>query len=207
MTELFASAFHLGLLFNAMPGAILAESLRRGLRGGFRPALAVQIGSLAGDFIWALLGLSGAAVLFTIPYVQTPFAIAGAVLLASMAWQSLRDGLSPMPALDPSASAMADRSAMIAGVALSLSNPMNIAYWAGLGGTITVLGVGNPGLTSFTVFLSGFMVSSVMWCFVCAGAIAWMQRFVRPRSWMILHLACAFGLTYFAVSILLQTLG
>lgn len=207
MTELFASAFLLGLLFNAMPGAIFAESLRRGMRGGFRPALAVQIGSLAGDFIWAVLGLLGAAALFTIPYVEAPLAIAGAVLLGWIAWQSLRDGLSPMPVFDPSASAAAGRSAITTGAALSLSNPQNITYWAGLGGTITALGVANPGWTAFTVFLSGFMTSSVLWCFLCAGAIAWTRRFVGPRSWMLLNVGCAFGLAYFAGLVLLRTLG
>lgn len=207
MIELFASAFFLGLLFNATPGAIFTESLRRGLRGGFGPAFAVQIGSLAGDFVWAVLGLLGAAALFTLPYVETPLAVAGAVLLGWIAWQALRDGLSPMPAFDPLAPANAGRSAITTGAALSLSNPMNITYWTGLGGTITALGVANPGWTAFTVFLSGFMASSVLWCFVCAGVIAWTRRFVGPRIWMILNLGCALGLAYFACLVLYRTLA
>jgi chemosensory pili system protein ChpE len=95
MTELFTSAFVLGLLFNATPGAIFAESLRQGLRGGFHPALAVQIGSLAGDFVWAGLGLIGTSALFTLPYVETPLAIAGVLLLGWNAWQALRAGCDP----------------------------------------------------------------------------------------------------------------
>ncbi len=51
MLELFIAAARLGLLFNATPGAIFAESLRRGLKGGYREALDVQIGSLVGDFV------------------------------------------------------------------------------------------------------------------------------------------------------------
>ena len=49
MTTLFAAAFLLGLVFNAAPGAVFAETVRQGMRGGFRPALAVQVGSLVGD--------------------------------------------------------------------------------------------------------------------------------------------------------------
>ena len=207
MSDLFAYAFVLGLLFNAMPGAILAESLRRGLRGGFNPALAVQIGSLSGDFAWAVLGLLGAAALFTLPYVETPLAIAGALLLAWIAWQALRDGLSPMPTYDPAANADVGRSAMKAGVALSLSNPQNITYWAGLGGTVTALGVADPGWTAFTVFLAGFMASSLLWCFFCAGVIAWTRQFIGPRTWIILNVGCALGLAYFAVLVVARTLG
>ena len=51
MIELFISALALGFLFNAVPGAIFTESLRRGLQGGYKSALYVQFGSLVGDLI------------------------------------------------------------------------------------------------------------------------------------------------------------
>lgn len=207
MTELFIYALVLGFLFNAMPGAIFTESLRRGIRGGFRPALDVQIGSLAGDFIWAVLGLFGASALFTLPYVEKPLAIAGAILLGWIAWQALHDGLSPIPTFDPSAPDIGGRSAVTTGAALSLANPQNITYWTGLGGTIATLGVTNPGLIAFTVFLLGFMAASVLWCFICAGAIAWTRRFIGPRTWMILNIGCAVGLAYFSGLVLFRTLS
>ena len=206
MIELFVSAFVLGILFNAMPGAIFAESLRRGLRGGFRPALLVQIGSLAGDLVWAVLGLIGAAALFALPGVETPLALAGAALLLWIAWQAMRDGLGAMPVFEPKTVPEAGRSELTMGAALSLSNPINITYWAGLGGTVTALGVAEPGWSAFTVFLAGFMASSVLWCFLCAGTIAWTRRIIGPRTWMVLNLGCALGLAYLAVLIVLRTL-
>jgi chemosensory pili system protein ChpE/L-lysine exporter family protein LysE/ArgO len=63
MLSLFVAAFLLGLLFNAAPGAVFAETVRQGVRGGFRPALSVQLGSLAGDALWAVLGLAGVGLL------------------------------------------------------------------------------------------------------------------------------------------------
>jgi threonine/homoserine/homoserine lactone efflux protein len=196
--ELFASAFILGVLFNATPGSIFTESLRRGLRGGFGPAFAVQIGSLAGDFTWAVLGLLGAAALFTLPYVETPLALMGAALLAWMAWQALKDGLGPMPVFDPRAASGIDGSGLASGAALSLSNPMNITYWAALGGTITALGVDHPGWLAFAVFLAGFMASSLLWCFLCAGLIAWTRRYVGPTAWRLINFGCAGGLAFFS---------
>jgi len=63
MLTLFAAAFLLGLVFNAAPGPVFAETVRRSLRGGFRPALAVQIGSLVFYALLALLGLAGVGLL------------------------------------------------------------------------------------------------------------------------------------------------
>ena len=207
MPELFVSAFLLGLLFNAAPGTVFAESLRRGMKGGFSPAFAVQIGSLVGDFVWAVLGLLGAAVLFGLPLVEMPMALAGAALLLWMAGQAARDGFRPMPIFQPPPRFALDRPALGAGAALSLSNPMNITYWAALGGTISAMGAADPGWDAFAVFLGGFMLSSVLWCFFCAGLIAWTRRFVGPAAWMAINLGCALGLGAFGLLVAWRTLS
>ncbi len=204
MTHLFVSAFLLGLLFNAAPGAIFTESLRRGIKGGYSPALAVQIGSLIGDFVWAVLGLIGAAALFSLPYVELPLALTGAVLLFWLAWQSLRDAFAPVPEFDPSAGKAG--SAFTVGAALSLSNPLNITYWTALGGTITALGVAEPGRTAFFVFLLGFMLSSVLWCFFCAGLIAISRRYLGPVLWVAINASCAVGLAIFGYMVAMNVL-
>lgn len=181
-----------------MPGAVFAESLRRGLRGGFGPALAVQLGSLSGDLVWAVLGLLGAAALFSVPLVQTPLALMGAVFLAWLAWQALRDGIAPMPALGPADGRAGSGPALVSGTVLSLSNPMNVTFWAGLGGTVGALGAADPSWAAFATFLGGFMASSVLWCFLCAGLIAWTRRRIGPATWKALHFGSAAGLAYFA---------
>ena len=72
MLMLFASAFVLGLVFNAAPGAVFAETVRQGVRGGYRPALAVQLGSLVGDASWALLGLAGIGLVKQVDTLRWP---------------------------------------------------------------------------------------------------------------------------------------
>ena len=101
MIELFFSAMALGFLFNAAPGAIFTESLRRGLKGGFKSALYVQFGSLVGDLIWAVIGLGGAAILFEIDAIKMPMAIFGGVLLAWLAFNSFLDATKKIPSIKP----------------------------------------------------------------------------------------------------------
>src|SRR5690606_23025985 len=129
---------------------VFAESLRRGLRGGYRPALAVQVGSLLGDFLWAVLALIGAQWLLGNAAWQTPLAIAGALLLAWLGIGALRDGLGEPPAVVETA---ADRrSAMLAGAALSLTNPWNLVYWVALAGTVAALRRGLSPLVAQGIF-------------------------------------------------------
>ena len=59
MLAIFLAAMLFGLAFCASPGAVFSETLRRGLTGGFRSALLVQLGSQIGEAVWALIGLTG----------------------------------------------------------------------------------------------------------------------------------------------------
>ena len=49
----------MAISFCAPPGPVTMETLRRGLRGGFGPALQVQLGSIVGDVTWCALALVG----------------------------------------------------------------------------------------------------------------------------------------------------
>ena len=192
---LFCYAYLLGLLFNAMPGAILIESLRRGLKGGFGPALAVQIGSLAGDGLWVVLGVAGAAGIILIPYAVLPLTVFGTALIGYLAWQSLRDSRSPMP--DYRASTASDsRKALLSGVSLSISNPLNIVYWAALGGTIAAVTQSHPRPIDHAIFIGGFMCSSFLWCFFAAWLIGMAHRRINQLWWSRLHLLCGLGLLF-----------
>jgi threonine/homoserine/homoserine lactone efflux protein len=203
MIELFLSAMAIGFFFNAAPGAVFTESLRRGLKGGFKSALYVQFGSLVGDLIWAIIGLGGAAVLFEINIVKIPMAIFGGVLLAMLAFNSLIDATKKMPTVNLTLK-QKDRTELTTGVAISLTNPINITYWAGMAGTITTLGVNEPTGQAFIVFLSGFMLSSIIWCFLCAGFIGFVKKTINQTGWVIVNLSCGIGLAYFSIYVLLN---
>ena len=53
----------LGILYVAAPGPVNVATLRRGLRGGFGDALAVQLGAFVGDLPYVVLGLVGVPLL------------------------------------------------------------------------------------------------------------------------------------------------
>ncbi len=209
MLDLIASAIVLGLVFNAMPGAIFAESVRRGLQGGFRPAFAVQVGSLLGDLTWALIGLNGAGALLLIPMVERPLALLGAALLVALAWQSFSAALRPLPVCSGQVPPSRDlhSSALATGAGLSLTNPVHIGYWAALGGGVGVLAGDLEPVIAFSTFLAAFMFTCVLWCFICAAAIAWTRTRLGPLFWVSLNVGCGVGLGLFALAVVLRTLG
>jgi chemosensory pili system protein ChpE len=205
MLEVFALAFGLGLVFNAAPGAVFTESLRRGIRGGFRPAFGVQVGSLVGDATWAVLGLAGLGALFSVPALRVPLTVGGCLLLAWLGVAGVRDGLRRGADPDLALVESLGRGPLGTGVSMSLSNPLNVVYWSGAAGAVSGV-LGEDATTgSLVVFFVGFMASSLLWCFVCAGAIALMHRMLPPLAVRIVDLACGIALLAFA-ALLLQRL-
>lgn len=169
MTTLFISAFLLGLIFNAAPGAVFAETVRQGVRGGYRPALGVQLGSLVGDALWAVLGLVGIGLLLQLDWLRWPIGVAGTLYLLWLARDAWR--AASVEFLVAGDAGVTQRSATRAGVLLSVTNPQNIAYWAALGSAMGAVGVHDPSATDYGIFFAGFMVSSVVWAFVCAAIV------------------------------------
>lgn len=207
--SIFFSAFVLGLIFNAAPGAVFAETVRRGAVGGFRPAFAVQVGSLTGDATWAVLGLLGVGLLLQVDTLRWPIGLLGAGYLMWLAWDSWKSAAVAFR-VQPDAAAQT-RSALRSGVVLSMTNPQNIAYWAALGSALGALGVANPGWSDYAWFFAGFMTSSVLWAVFCAAVIDRLFKNAGQRWIALTYRLCAIMFLALALNSLrglwLQTSG
>jgi chemosensory pili system protein ChpE len=199
MITLFFTALLLGLVFNAAPGAVFAETVRQSIGGGFRPALAVQLGSLAGDALWAVLGLAGVGALLQLDILRLPVGIAGVVYLLWLAWEAWREANKPVP-VAPNTVAPYRRGALRSGVTLSITNPQNVAYWAALGSAMGAVGLTNPTPMHYLMFFSAFMLASLLWSFVCAGVVATVFRRAGISWSRFTYRACAVAFLLLALA-------
>lgn len=199
MLTLFLTAAALGLIFNAAPGAVFAETVREGVRGGFRSALAVQIGSLVGDATWAILGLAGVGLLLQMQALQLPIGIAGVAYLLWLSWDSW-SAASQEFSVEDVAAPTNTRRALRAGILLSITNPQNVAYWAALGSAMGAVGVVDPGFGDYGLFFTGFMASSLLWSFVCAGIVDRVFRNAGQRWVKLTYRLCAIAFLLLALS-------
>lgn len=201
MLNLFIAAFALGFIFNATPGAIFAETIHEGVRGGFRPALAVQIGSLVGDATWAVLGLVGVGLLLQLQSLRLYIGVAGALYLlwlAVDAWRAANRELT-VATIDKSPNI---RKARRSGIVLSLTNPQNLAYWAALGSAMGAVGVDDPTPVDFAVFFAGFMASSLAWSFLCAALVRYLFKTAGAQWARFTYRACALAFLLLALAAL-----
>ena len=193
----FIQAFILGLLFNATPGVVFTETIKIGINGGFFPALYVQIGSLAGDALWAILGLLGIGILLNIDILKYPLSIIGIIYLIYLAYDSFISSNIKYEKIVVSKSIK--NNALKSGVFLSITNPQNIAYWAALGSSFGALGIAEPQTSHYFIFFFGFISSSILWCFVCALAVEKIFKYTNSVIKKYIFRICTIVFLYLAV--------
>jgi chemosensory pili system protein ChpE/L-lysine exporter family protein LysE/ArgO len=187
---LFLTALGLGFVFNAAPGAVFVETVRQGVRGGFRPAFAVQVGSLVGDTLWAVIGLAGVALLLSLESLRVPIGVAGVLYLlwlARDAWRTAHREFS----VDGSRPPAHPGHALRAGVLLSVTNPQNIAYFAAIGTGMAAVIHTRPTVADYAIFFAGLTAASVAWSFICAALVDRVFRNASLRWARFTYRACA----------------
>lgn len=200
---LFLSAFGLGIAFCALPGAVTAQVLRRGLERGFFSALSLQLGALVGVAVWAIIALIGAAMLVQNVLARLILGTVGVLLLLLLMGQALRDAYRGKAVEVKSSNVRGD---FVLGAALSLANPGAIAFWLGLGSTMISTGKASPDPQDLLVFFAGFMSGALLWCFFLSSLIAWGQHFLTPLFFRFVNLSCGLVLGFFALKLLWNTL-
>jgi chemosensory pili system protein ChpE len=203
MISLAVSSFILGIAFCAPPGIVTAETVRRGFARGFRPALFVQFGSLVGDTTWSLIALTGLAFLVQNNMARIILSVIGIALLSKLAWDALNAArteseISTLPA--------SERGDFATGALLSLSNPLNIVFWTGIGTTAFAGISGAPQFSHFVTFFSAFMTAAFLWCFIMAGLVAWGRQLITPLFFRFVNATCGLILVYFGFQLAHQLL-
>ncbi|WP_233098045.1 LysE family transporter [Dictyobacter vulcani] len=84
-----------------------------------------------------------------------------------------------------------------------LANPVGLAFWSGLGGSVATSGAVG---TQFELFFVGFFIGATAWCIGIATLIQWGKRWVQPATFRWINLLCGLALGYFGLSVLWTTL-
>lgn len=206
MLALLLTGLVLGLAYAAVPGAVNAEALRRGVAGGFVPAWSIQTGALVGDALWAAIGLTGAAVLLQIDAIAIAIGLVGAGFLFALARTALRAAITgPDHNAAGEAGAAPRGNAFAVGVTFSLANPAGIAFWSGLGGGV-LAAYGGATTGNLLALLLSFTLGAFAWGCGMAGALHWSRRFANGRVFQTIDALCGLALAYFGVRLLWTSL-
>jgi L-lysine exporter family protein LysE/ArgO len=214
--EMFLAGFALCLSACMDLGVVNVATIKRGLDGGWRAALALSFGSCFGDLTYAILGLFGLALVLAEPHVRVAYWLGGTVVLGYLAISMIRETWHPRtPAItadDPDGQSGGTSSRgtsaprdFLRGLALALSSPSMIIWFASAGGAV-MAGIYRRAGGPPYLFLAGFFCCSLTWSIALSLLSGKGRHVLGPRALRTFSGASAAIFAILAVKVFLDGL-
>jgi len=199
---LFLEAFALGIIVAAPLGPVSATVIRTGLLYGFAAAIAMSIGVAVADGVYFTAAAAGASQAFRTAWLGVPLWLGGTAFLTYLGLSGLlrRNDVSK----EEASTSYSLSGAFARGVVITMANPLTIASWLAVAGSLAV-----------TVDEVGLLVASSL--FIAMGSAAWMSFLSLGAAWSrrlaggaVLQWSAAAAsalILVFAIRFLIQGLG
>jgi len=197
----FLEAFALGIVVAAPLGPVSATIIRTGLLYGFAAAMAIGVGAAVVDGAYFVAAVAGASQAFRTAWLGVPLWLGGTAFLTYLGLSGLK-GSRDVEA-DPSKS-YSLVAAFARGVFITAANPLTVASWLAVAGSLAV-SVDEVGLLlASSLFIA---LGSIAWTAFLSLGVAWGRRLAAGALLRWSATAASLLVLAFAVRFLFQGLG
>ena len=199
---LFAEAFALGIVVAAPLGPVSATVIRTGLLYGFAAAMAVGIGVAVVDGVYFVAAVAGASQAFRTVWLGVPLWLGGTAFLTYLGLSGLlrRNDVSK----EGAATSYSLTGAFARGVVITMANPLTVASWLAVAGSLAVSVDKIWLLLASSVFIA---MGSAAWTAFLSLGVAWSRRLAGSGVLRWSAVAASVLILAFAVRFLVQGLG
>jgi L-lysine exporter family protein LysE/ArgO len=208
--SLLARGIALGLGAAVPIGPVNVQIARRSLKGGFWQGFALGCGAVTADVTYAALTSLGLGRALSVPVVEWTIRVGGVAVLAYLGMLCLRGEREAwrsdlIAAGGEAPRAGAHRSAYLTGLAMTLFNPMTLAFWF-VAVPALVGSVARDVSRELPLVGAGVFIGTLAWVVCFSSALALAGRF--RRNWWLAAADAAGGATLlvFAAAALLSSI-
>lgn len=185
------TTFLLATVYVLAPGPVNVAIVRYSVQDGFRSGLAVSLGALAGDALYALLVFSGMSVFLNHLPLQILLTVGGVVVLFYMGVQALRPSMVQLgqPMAEPvyawQQPSITTQQAFRNGVLLVIANPLGAVFWSTLATTAAV----EPGYRQLNMVIGFFGIATLL-SVLMVVAVSQFKVLLTPRGLLGISRLC-----------------
>jgi len=206
--EMFLTGVALSLSASLDLGIVNVATIKLGLDRGSLAAFVLQVGSCCGDMTYALLSMFGLALVLADSRVRTVFWIGGTAVLLYLAGSMIRETWRGRT-LEMENGASTDvplHRDFLRGLALALSSPSLIIWFATAGGAI-IAGIYGKTHTAPILFLVGFSSGGIAWAAVLSLVAGKGRHMIGPSAQRAFSAASALIFAGLAAKVFLDGLA
>ncbi len=191
----FVEGLGFGLILQISVGPVCIAVLHKGIEQGFRHALAMAWGAASVDALYIFLSMAGVSALLQLESARIAIGLGGALLLVAF---GLRYLLVPAGTARTGHRSKSLLKSYAYGIALTLTNPLTILFWAGvLGAMMSTRTFDQTG--GMALFATGCVTATLVFLTVVALAGHLLERLLNDR--LVLWLNRAVGLFLFGFAV------
>ena len=192
--------FGLGLFVGAQPGPVSLLCIRSVLRGALPVGIAIGAGAALVDFLYAGLGLAGAASLFEGGALQLAFGLMGASVLAYIGARTLWAAFRVRMGAELPDEIASPRRAFATALAATASNPLTIATWAAIFTAASAASIGDAATSASgaALMLGGVALGTLTAFTALSLLVASVRERFGPRLLTTVDVVAGSGLLGFA---------
>jgi putative LysE/RhtB family amino acid efflux pump len=190
--------FGLGLFVGAQPGPVSLLCVRSVLRGALTTGVAIGAGAAVIDFLYASLGLAGAAALLEVDALRVAVAAVGALVLAFIGGRTLWSAFRVRLGGEADEEVATPRRAFLTALAATASNPLTIATWAAIFGAASTATDAASSAPAAALLLGGVALGTLTAFSALSLLVAAVRTRFGPRLLATVDVVAGAGLLGFA---------
>lgn len=180
MLELCFKYLFLGVTLAITLGPVNFELIKQGVTKGFFSSWLVGLGAASADIMMVLIICFGLGHLFSSETVQLLLGILGAILLVFMGFQNIKSRKKHVSKTsdEEGESDTRRKNTYFTGFILAIANPLNIVFWTGIYGSLTLetTSTGSTFVLFLFIFL-GIIISNIVMSFMSSLG----KSFFKPK--------------------------
>ncbi|QOR64825.1 LysE family transporter [Cytobacillus suaedae] len=180
MLELCLKYLFLGVTLAITLGPVNFELIKQGVTKGFFSSWLVGLGAASADIMIVFIICFGLGHLFLSETVQPLLGILGAIMLVFMGYQNIKSRKKHVSETsdEKGVSDTKRKNTYFTGYLLAIANPLNIVFWTGIYGTLTLetTSVGSTFVLFLFIFL-GIIISNIIMSFMSSLG----KSFFKPK--------------------------
>lgn len=200
----FSNGFLLSLSLCLEIGLANMAMITLAMQRGFAQGVWLGVGTCVGDLIYAILAMSGMAVLLQSEWVRWMLWIGGSAVLSYLCLKMILSALKGNTSEHDGTVKQwgeTNRALFSRGVMLAMSSPSAILWFAAVGGAI--IARQGSDIASAGLFLCGFFIAGIFWALVLCTLAAQGGRLMGAQLVRYTYIASALIFAYFAAYVVI----
>lgn len=190
-----------------MPGSMFTYTVNKSMKYGTKSGLLVSLGHAILELILVVLIFAGAGKYLAADAAKTVIGLIGGIILGYLGFGMIKDVYQNKVSFDINGGSDGRQGNMLlAGAALSASNPYFIIWWSVVGLTLIMSSYNTLGIFGIAVFYLGHITSDITWFTFVAAIVSRTRHLINIKIYKIIIVILAACLIGFGISFLVSSI-